>query len=123
MTNMKAEELARLSARYQGKDPGEQEYELAISLVRIGEGSQTPDLGAKDFWLHVRGDLAKKVVELHIAIDATAVAAAEQVLSWATARGFDAVAYQIPLAILTAMIVDSVISAIGGGGDDGSADG
>jgi hypothetical protein len=45
------------------------------------------------------------------------------VLSWATARGFDAVAYQIPLAILTAMIVDSVIGAIGGGGDDGSADG
>jgi hypothetical protein len=115
--NIQAAELAELSTPYQGKGLGEQEYELALALVRIGEENQTPDLGVKDFWLRARSDLVGKVVELRVVVDATAVAAADQVLREATSSGLDAMVYQIPLAILTAMIIDSVISAIDKGDD------
>ena len=73
-------ELAELSMPYRGKDPSEQEYELAMALVRVGEG-QIPDLGAKDYWLRVRNNLAKKMVEQRVAIEATSVVAADMVSS------------------------------------------
>ncbi len=75
-------QLAELSTPYRGKDPSEQEYELAMALVRIGEG-QIPDLGAKDYWLRVRNNLARKLVEQRVAIEATSVVAADMVLKWA----------------------------------------
>lgn len=120
MHELTATQLAELAMPYRGKEPGELEYELAMALVRIGEENQTPDLGAKDFWSHVRDDLVGKVVGLRITIEATAVTAADQVLRWAASPGgIDALVYEIPLAILTAMIIDSIINAIGKGNGHG----
>jgi hypothetical protein len=115
MGGLTAAQLAELAAPYRGKEPGEQEYELAVALARAGGENQTPDLGVKDFWLRVRDDLAGKVVALRVTIEATAVTAADQVLRWAAGpRGVgSSLVYEIPLAILTAMVTDSVINAIG----------
>lgn len=110
-----AQQLAELSKGYQGKESGEQEYELAMALVDIGSGNQIPDLGPRDFWLRLRDELAGKVIELRVAIGATAVVAAQQVLVWADSSGLSSVLYEIPLAILTAMVVDSVINSMAGG--------
>jgi hypothetical protein len=118
-----AEQLAELSKRYQGKEPGEQEYVLAMALVDIGSSNQIPDLGPKDFWLRLRDEVAGRVIELRVAISATAVVAAQQILVLADSRGLSSVLYEIPLAILTAMVVDSVINAMDGwdrNGDDSS---
>src|SRR5690348_277323 len=95
-----AEQLAELSKRYQGKEPGEQEYELAMALVDIGSSHQIPDLGPKDFWLRLRDEVAGRVIELRVAISATAVVAAQQILVLADSRGLSSVLYEIPLAIL-----------------------
>jgi hypothetical protein len=83
--------------QYRGRDLGEQESELTVALVRIEEKEQISDHGSKDYWLHVREDLVRKVIELHTTTDATAVAAADQVLGWAISGGLDSIAYQIPL--------------------------
>jgi hypothetical protein len=107
-------QLAELSTPYRGKDPSAQEYELAMALVHVEE-SQIPDLGAKDYWLRVRNNLVKKIVEQRVAIEATSVVAADMVLKWAASSGLDYMVFQVPLAILTAMIIDSAISAIGKG--------
>jgi len=44
-------------------------------------------------------------------------AAAEQVLQWASAAGLNSDAYQIALAVLTAMAVDKGIKLMGGAQD------
>jgi hypothetical protein len=115
VTGPEAAQLAELSTQYQGKGIGEQEYELALALVQIEEETQIPDLGPKDFWVRVREDLVRRVIEQRVAVEATAVVAADQVLRWANSGGIDSVRYEIPLAILTAMVVDSVIRGIRGG--------
>lgn len=115
MNRQTAEHLAELSMPYRDKEPGEQEYELAVSLVRIGEITPAPDLGPKDFWLRVRDNLAEKLIEQRVAVETTGVAAAGQVLAWASSNSLDAAIYQLPLAILTAMVIRSVIDAMGGG--------
>jgi hypothetical protein len=116
----RVERLAALSEQYQGKDPGAQEYELAIALVRADEQTSIPDLGVKDSWLRIRDALVEKTIEQRVAVEATAVAAASQVLTWASAGGRGSDIYEIPMAILTAMVVDSVIDAMGGDGDHGN---
>ena len=118
MTGLAAEQLVMLSKPYQGKDSGEQEYELAVALVQVGEGTQIPDLGPKDLWLRIRDELARKVIEQRVLLEATGVVAAGQVLTWADSGGLDSVIYQVPLAVLTAMVIDSVINAMGGDNED-----
>jgi hypothetical protein len=118
----RVESLAALSEGYQGKDRGEQEYQLAIALVQADEQTPIPDLGVKDSWLRVRDGLVEKIIEQRVAVEATAVTAAGQVLVWADSGGRGSFIYDIPMAILTAMIVDSVIDAMGGDGKDGNRD-
>jgi hypothetical protein len=114
-------ELAELSEQYRGKSPGEQEYELALALSRIGDEDRIPDLGPKDYWLRVRDNLVRKIIEQRVAIGAVAVVAAEQVALFAGDGGLNFVLYRIPLAILTAMVSDAVIDAMGGDGHGGGS--
>jgi hypothetical protein len=115
MERSTAAQLADLAKRYQGEDLGQLEYELAMALARIGDAGQIPDLGPKDYWLRVRDNLVKRVVEQRVAIEATAVVVADLVLNWAASSGLEYMVFQVPLAILTAMVIDSAISAIGKG--------
>lgn len=112
VNGLTVEELVELSKPYRNMEYGEQEYELAVTLAGIGERTPVPDLGPKDVWQRVRDNLATKVIEQRLALEATAVAAAEQVLTWAGPNDLHTATYQIPLAILTAMVTNSVIDAM-----------
>jgi hypothetical protein len=112
VNGLTAEQLAELSMPYRDMKYGEQEYELAVTLAGIGERTPVPDLGLKDTWERVRDNLAKKVIEQRVVVEATAIAAAEQVLTWAGSNDLHTATFQIPLAILTAMVTNSVIDAM-----------
>lgn len=116
MDRRAAAQLVELSRQYRGKDPDEQNQEMAAALVRIGGGTGGADVGTKDYWLRVRDGLVRATSQSDPATGATVAAIADQVVRWATSSGLDPMAYQIPLAILTAMISDGVISAARSGG-------
>ena len=111
MGGLAAAQLAEQSIQYRGMASSEQEDLLTVALVRIEEGGQVPAPAPKDYWLRVRDELVRKVIALHTTVEATAAAAADQVLGWATSVGLDVVVYQSPLAILTAMVIQDVVTA------------
>lgn len=111
MDGLAAAQLAEQSIQYRGMASSEQEDLLTVALVRIEEGRQVPAPAPKDYWLRVRDELVRKVIALHTTVEATAPAAADQVLGWAISVGLDVVVYQSPLAILTAMVIQDVVTA------------
>jgi hypothetical protein len=67
----------------------------------------------KEFWLGAIRRLAQKIVDNKIAVSAILGFAVAQVVNWAETLGFSLTAYKIPIAILTAMVVQSVIEQLG----------
>ena len=80
MGGLAAAQLAEQSIQYRGMASSEQEDLLTVALVRIEEGGQVPAPAPKDYWLRVRDELVRKVIALHTTVEATAAAAADQVL-------------------------------------------
>ena len=104
--------LAEQAKEYQGKPLGEQEYLLAMALADIQSEGLVPNLGPRDFWLRARDEMVRQILQQRVAVKAVTGVAAQQVASWAASGGMGAVRFQVALAILTAMVTDSVLNAI-----------
>ena len=132
MSELTAANLADLAEPFLGKSAGEQEYELALALVRVGEPERAPELGLEDLWLRARDDIAARLssqraqvaaITAHVVSEATIAAAADQVLQWASAAGLNSDVYRFPLAVLTAMAVDKAIKLMAGTRHDSESTG
>lgn len=109
-----SQEIESLTQSYLKRSPGDLETLLQKELNKIKPQKEVPFRGKdKEFWLGVRRRLTQKIVDNKIAVSSIIGFAANEVIAWAVAIGLNLLAYKIPIAILTAMIVQSVLEQLG----------